>query len=66
MNDYTIWVTKRDDRNEALRNAANKSLARQARAANPENKTSALPTVARMFSHAGVFTTILVALLGRR
>ena len=66
MNDYTIWVTKKADRNEALHNAAYKSLAKQARAANPENKTSSLPTFTRIVSHAGVFTTIVLALLGRR
>jgi hypothetical protein len=35
MNDYGVWLTKRDERNEALQNAARRRLTKQVLAQRP-------------------------------
>jgi hypothetical protein len=64
MNDYGVWLTKRDERNEALQNAARRRLTKQVLAQRPG--TSPTPPFSHILCHAGLMVSIILALLGRR
>ncbi len=63
MDYYGVWVSNRDQRNEALQNAECQRLVKQALA---QSETSFRPPFSRIISHAALIVPIILALLGKR